>query len=876
MSENATNGALWHRWGPYLSYRQWGTVREDYSAYGTAWDYFPHDHARSRAYRWGEDGIFGFCDRHGIFNIAPAFWNGADPILKERFFGLTNGEGNHGEDVKEAYYHLSALPSHAYNKALYKYPQREFPYSELVEANARATKFEREFELEDTGIFNEDRYFDIVVEHVKIDCTNMLMLVTAYNRGPEEAPLDLLLQGWYRNRWRWNHKEKPQMMLREDGAVHVPHSRWGDYYLLPQAGGAGMFTENETDFQTLFGTPNPTPYTKAAFHHAVVEGKWDKVKQDSGTKFGALYRLSIPPGEFRSAYILFGDNLKLLKATDPAELVETRQAEADEYYEALIGKAMIGELPADVARVGKQGFAGLLWSKQHYHFDVSKWLEGDPGEPEPPAQREHIRNKGWRHVHCSEVLSMPDKWEYPWFAAWDTAFHTVPMALIDPEFAKFQLLTLLREWYMHPNGQMPAYEWAFGDVNPPVHAWAAWRVYTIDRRLSGKGDSVFLERVFLKLLLNFTWWINRKDDQGNNIFEGGFLGLDNIGIFDRNTPLGNGVTLEQADGTSWMAMFCLNMLTIALELAVEKPAYEDIASKFFEHFLSIAKAMNGLESEGLWCGKDNFYYDLVAYPDGTHQRYKVRSVVGLIPIFAVANLDGAVLDKLPGFTRRMKWYLRNMPDLLENIEDVMVPGQGGNRILSLVPRARLEKILERLLDPEEFFSDFGIRSVSKYHKDNPVEMALNGMNYRIQYDPAESTSGLFGGNSNWRGPIWFPINYLIIESLQKLDYYYGGTFKVNLPGHGEPQRLAEAATEIERRLLKLFLKDEKGSRPYWNHPNVEDAHEWEQLLSFHEYFDAETGRGLGARQQTGWTALICKIIDQLFVTTAGGWVTIEK
>lgn len=874
LSDNRTNGTLWGRWGPYLSYRQWGTVREDYSTDGTAWDYFPHDHARSRAYRWGEDGIFGFCDRHGIINVAPAFWNEADPILKERFFGLTNIEGNHGEDVKEEYFHLSGCPSHAYMKALYKYPHAAYPYGDLVMTNKSRTQQEREYELVDTGVFNDEAYFDILVEYAKVDEHNFLSKVSAINRGSKAAPLHILLQAWMRNRWTWDGHQRPQCVL-DNGVYKVPHNRWGDHFFVFSEGGELLFTENETHQELLFGSPSASPYVKDAFHRHII-GKEEGVVNpvQSGTKFAAHYSKVVQPGETWSVYCGLGTSLGALKLDKAEQVFATRKQECEEFYAELMSIASEKEVPADAQRIAKQGFASLLWTKQIYHLNVARWLDGDSAEPPVPGSHKYGRNSSWRHMYCGEVLSMPDKWEYPWFAAWDLAFHTIPFALIDPEFAKNQLITLMREWYMHPNGQIPAYEWAFSDVNPPVHAWAAWRIYTIERRLTGKGDKVFLERVFLKLLLNFTWWINRKDRQGNNIFEGGFLGLDNIGLFDRNMPLGDGVYVEQADGTSWMAMFCLNMLTIAIELADESPAYEDIATKFFEHFLGIAQAMNDLEKDGLWCDADGFYYDLISWPDGTRTRAKVRSVVGLIPIFAVTTLDSGTLEKLDGFRQRMDWYLKNVPHMMDNIENVMVKGQAGRHILSLVPKARLEKILQRLFDTTEFLGEHGIRAVSKYHQDHPVSMELGGHHYMIDYEPAESTSGLFGGNSNWRGPIWFPINYLIVETIQRIDFYYGGDFKVTV--EGKEVTLGEAAAELERRLLKLFsINESSGARPFQGEAAIRQGENWRNLIQFHEYFDGDTGRGLGACQQAGWTALIAKIIDQLFVTSEGGWARLE-
>jgi len=866
LEQNAEVGSRWYRWGPYVSDRQWGTVREDYSQDGTAWDYFPHDHARSRAYRWGEDGLFGISDRHGLLNFSIALWNGNDPILKERLFGLTNSEGNHGEDVKECYWFLDNTPSHSYMKALYKYPQAAYPYQEIIDRNAAASKSDPEFELIDTGIFDESRYFDVFVEYAKTDPDEILCRITIHNRGPESAPIWLLPTLWFRNNWSWKQGIlRPSMSLTSDDRVAIAHPRYGPMSWMVDQSEDLLFTENETNTERLFQSPNAEPWVKDAFHRYLIEGDRHTVNPSkTGSKCCAVCSLDIPAGSSKVIRCMLSANSVLLP-TNFDELMDRRKIEADDFY-----RELAPDLPEEVHAVQRQAFAGMLWSKQFYHYDVHRWLDGDPDQPKPPSGRG--RNLEWRHFHAAEVLSMPDTWEYPWFASWDLAFHTIPFALIDPYFAKHQLILLLREWYQHPNGQIPAYEWSFSDVNPPVHAWAAWRVYTIERRQTGKGDIEFLQRVFHKLLLNFTWWVNRKDAFGNNIFEGGFLGLDNVGVFDRNKALPNGYHLEQSDGTSWMAMFCLNMLEIALELADHDRAYEDVASKFFEHFMYVATAMNSRGADGveLWDDEDGFYYDVLRHGDGITERIKARSVVGLIPLFAVTVLEPSVLDKFTGFKSRMDWFLENRPDLTANVASMQKPGQSQRFMLTTVRKGRLERVLQKFLNESEFLAEHGIRGVSKYHADHPYSITIAGETFCIDYEPAESTTGAFGGNSNWRGPIWFPLNYLLIESLQKFDYYYGDSLQVPMPFPDGPNTtLGDVASKLENRLLGLFIKDSNGRRPSNGGNDLFDQDpNWQDLILFSEYFCGNSGKGLGASHQTGWTGVIAKIIQQLYITNA--------
>jgi hypothetical protein len=849
----------WRRWGPYLSDRQWGTVREDYSPDGRAWDSFPFEHAHLRAYRWGEDGIAGICDNHQRLCFAPVFWNGRDPILKERLFGLTCGQGNHGEDVKELYYYLDSTPTHSYMKALYKYPQAEFPYRQLIEANRARSRDDREFELIDTGVFDEDRYFDILIEYAKADANDILIRITATNRGPDPAVLHLLPQLWFRNTWSWVKDGKRPVLYRGHDGIEIGHPTLGAYRF--ECEGPWLFTENDSNTRTLWGYGDGR-FAKDAFHERVIRGNEDTVNSEQrGTKACAWHRLDLAPGESRVV------RMRLFENAEPSRFIHDidgifarRIEEADEFY-----KFCPEGLSDDAKLVQRQAFAGLLWSKQFYHFVIEDWLKGDPGQPPPHPSRWHGRNSDWVHLYNEDVISMPDTWEYPWYAAWDLAFHMIPMALVDPDFAKAQLSLFMREWYTHPNGQIPAYEWAFSDVNPPVHAWACWRVFQIDRKLTGQADYAFLERVFHKLMMNFTWWVNRKDSEGNNIFEGGFLGLDNIGIFDRSKPLPTGGFMEQSDGTSWMAMYCLNMLKIALELATKvDPIFEDVASKFFEHFLFIAAAMNGIRDGGLWDETDGFFYDKLKLPDGDEKPLRVRSMVGLIPLFAVDTMEQCVIEKLPGFRRRMDWFIKHRPDLATNVASLSREGMESRRLLSVLVRSRLERVLQRMLDENEFLSPHGIRSVSKFHREQPFRLKLDGHEYGVEYEPAESSTGLFGGNSNWRGPIWFPVNYLLIESLQKYNHYFGDDLKVEFPrGSGQRMNLGEVACELSRRLSRIFLRDEEGRRPVFGGARKfqENPHFRDHVL-FYEYFHGDNAAGIGASHQTGWTALVAKLLQQ--------------
>jgi len=860
--------ALWHRWGPYLSERQWGTVREDYSADGSAWTYLPHDQARSRAYRWGEDGIAGICDRFQQLCFAVAMWNGKDPILKERLFGLANGEGNHGEDVKEYYFFLDALPSHAYMKMLYRYPHAEFPYGQLVDENRARTRLDPEFELVDTGIFDDDRFFDVFVEYAKAAPDDILARITVVNRGPEPAHLTLLPTLWFRNTWSWKAGvAKPELAEEpsEPGVriVRALHERLGTHHLYCNDAAGVLFTENETNDERLFNARNACPHVKDGINDYIAGGNHDAVNPSArGTKCCARYELDLAPGEERVVRLRLSDRKHAAPFADFDDIVSRRIAEADEFYRELNGFPVSD----DERAIQRQALAGLLWSKQFYNYIVHDWLMGDPQQPPPPPQRLLERNSGWDHFYSDDVIAMPDTWEYPWFAAWDLAFHCVALALVDPEYAKVQLSLLTREFYMHPNGQIPAYEWAFGDVNPPVQAWAAYRVYKIERRRTGRGDLFFLERVFQKLLLTFTWWVNRKDVAGRNVFQGGFLGLDNIGIFDRGAPLPGGGRLDQADGTSWMGVFTLNMLAIALELAQHMPVYEDIASKFFEHFLLIADAMNkigGDEDRGLWDEDDGFYYDYL-HAGGKVIPLQIRSLVGLTPLLAVETFDGTIRQRLPNLAKRIEWFERNRPDLIENIAAMNLGGGGIRRILSIVDRDRLERLLKRMLDESEFLSPYGIRSLSRDHAAHPYSLMLDGSEYRIDYEPAESTSGLFGGNSNWRGPIWYPINFLIIEALQKYHYFYGDEFTVEMPtGSGRRLTLWEVSMELSHRLIRIFTRDADGRRAvFGDNETFQRNPLWRDYVPFYEYFHGDNGTGLGASHQTGWTALVAKLVQQ--------------
>ena len=866
LADNDARRAHWNRWGPFLSARAWGTVREDYSPDGTAWDYFPHDHARSRAYRWSEDGILGLSDRHQRICFALALWNGKDPILKERFFGLTNSEGNHGEDVKECWFYLDATPTHSYLKGLYKYPQAEYPYAHLLEENRRRGVAAPEYELIDTGIFDGGRYFDVFVEYAKASPEDILVEIAVFNRGPEPATLDLLPTIWFRNTWSWDGSPRPSLAADGAGGILVEDPEYGRRTLHCPPGAELLFTENDTNTERLYGSPNATPHVKDAFHAYLIGGRRDAVHPERrGTKAAAWQRLEVPAGGEARMRLRFAPENR--KARDPLGrsfdvAMKRARSEADEYYATILPAI----LSAEERRVMRQAFAGMIWSKQYYGYDVRRWLLGDPAQPPPPASRRRGRNREWTHLYAGDVLSMPDTWEFPWFAAWDLAFHCVVFALIDPQFAKDQLVLMLREWYTHPNGQIPAYEWAFGDVNPPVHAWAAIRVAQIEKHKTGRLDRVFLERIFHKLLLNFDWWVNRKDELGNNIFQGGFLGLDNIGLFDRNTELPPGWILGQADGTSWMAMYCLNLLGMALELALEDQAYEDVASKFWEHFVYIAYAMHHVGEEGfnLWDEEDGFFYDVLRRPDGSHETIRIRTLVGLIPLSAVVTGEVSLLDRFPGFKRRMQWFSENRQDLIESCASMTQRPDGARALFSLVTPEQLRRVLRFMLDENEFLSPHGIRSVSMYHRDHPYVMKTGGVEYRMSYDPGESTTGMFGGNSNWRGPIWLPINYLILESLRRYHQYLGDDFRVECPtGSGQMMTLLEVFHELARRLSTIFLPDERGERPVFQGIDIyrNDPH-WRDLVLFHEYFHGDTGKGLGASHQTGWTGLIAKLLDE--------------
>src|SRR5512146_1599566 len=869
LEEARTGKAAWKKWGPYLSERQWGTVREDYSEGGDAWNFFTHDHARSRAYRWGEDGIAGISGDKQHICFALAMWNGKDAILKERLFGLTNSQGNHGEDVKEYYFYLDSTPTHSYMKYLYKYPQAAFPYSRLVEENRLRGRKDLEFELIDSGLFDEDRYFDVMVEYAKASPEDLCIRIHVVNRGPDQAELTLLPTLWYRNTWSWGTDiRRPRLKQGEAGdhtsVIETKHEYYGLRRLLCEGQPTLLFTENETNSSRLYGDKEGARYVKDSFHDYVVHGDKEAVNPDHiGTKAAAHYVLTLAPGASTTVRLRFTNEERSpgFARQDFDGIFTKRIREADEFYDSLAPE----DLSADARRVQRQAFAGLLWNKQFYHYDVSRWLKGDSSMPEPPRERLHGRNSDWTHLYNADVISMPDKWEYPWYAAWDLAFHCIPLALIDPTFAKDQLILMLREWYMHPNGQIPAYEWAFGDVNPPVHAWAAWRVYKIEKKRKGVGDRVFLERVFQKLLLNFTWWVNRKDADGKNIFQGGFLGLDNIGVFDRSAPLPTGGHIEQSDATSWMGMYCLNMLAIALELAKENRAYEDVASKFFEHFVYICRAMNNIGGEKieLWDREDGFFYDVLHLPDGKTCHIKVRSMVGLIPLFAVETLDSELIDKLPRFKHRMQWFIENRPDFSQHVETESRDGEV-RRFLSLVSRDRLRSVLRYMLDEREFLSPYGIRALSRYHKDHPYVLSVMGQDHRVDYEPAESGTGLFGGNSNWRGPIWFPVNYLLIESLQKFHYFLGDQYKVEYPtGSGRQADLWQVAGELSRRLTHIFLRNAEGKRPVFGDTSLfqQDPH-WRDNVLFYEYFHGDNGAGIGASHQTGWTGLVAKLIQQ--------------
>ncbi|HIG65649.1 MAG TPA: glucosidase [Methyloprofundus sp.] len=852
----------WRKWGPYLGERQWGTVREDYSVDGEAWDYFTHDHARSRAYRWGEDGIAGFSDNNQQLCLGLALWNGQDAILKERLFGLTNTQGNHGEDVKELYYYLDATPSHSYLKMLYKYPQQAFPYSELIEENARRGKTDPEYELLDTGLFDDNQYFDVFVEYAKSDADDILMRITAYNRASQPAPLHILPQLWCRNTWDWGYDEaRPSLSASEGHSISIAHNKLGNYYCYFDGTSELLFCDNDTNIPKLYAKETPG-YFKDGFHEAVINGQQQAVNPDQqGTKACGHYTFTVPSNEKIEVRLRLSKKKHKQAFSDFDQIFARRLHEADAFYSQLQK-----ELADDEVRmIQRQAFAGMIWSKQFYYFDIPQWQNGDPGQPKPSSERRKIRNTNWQHLNNADIISMPDKWEYPWYASWDLAFHCITLAVIDPTFAKSQILLMTRVWYMHPNGQIPAYEWSFDDVNPPVHAWAAWEVYKAERDANGgKGDLDFLERCMHKLIVNFTWWVNRKDVDNNNVFQGGFLGLDNIGVFDRSAPLPTGGHLDQADGTSWMAMYSLNLMRIALELSLYKNAYDDIATKFFEHFLYIAEAMThiGDNGIGLWNDNDEFFYDVLRFPNGEMTPLKIRSMVGLIPLFAVEIIEPELLEKLPHFKLRLKWFLNYRPDLAGLVSFWDVPGHGKRRLLSLLRGHRMKKILQRMLDESEFLSDYGVRSLSRTHLDEPYVFECDGNSVAVQYQPGESESFLFGGNSNWRGPVWFPVNYLIITSLRRFATYYGDDFKIECPtGSGKFLTITEVADELTARLTKLFRRDKAGKRAvFGNNEKLQTDPHFKDYILFHEYFHGDNGRGVGASHQTGWTGLIAKLL----------------
>ncbi len=866
----------WKQWGPYLSERAWGTVREDYSEHGTAWDYLPHDHARSRVYRWNEDGLAGISDRNQYLCFALALWNGRDPILKERLFGLTGSEGNHGEDVKEVYFYLDSTPTHSYMKMLYKYPQAAFPYADLVQENRRRGYQDFEYELLDTGAFADNRYFDVLVEYAKADQDDLLIQISVTNRGPETAPFHLLPTLWFRNTWGWGYPTgpmadvpgKPQLRQVEGaaGVLTIPatHPTLGDYYLYAEGGSRLLFTENETNNRRLFGAENRTPYVKDAFHRWLIDGEPAAVNPaQEGTKCATHFADEVPAGAthvYRLRLAAKRQNRPFSAAFD--RTFRQRQREADEFYAAIHKSTLDDEARA----IQRQAWAGMLWSKQLFYYDLEQWLHGDPGMPSPPDKRKQGRNRDWEHLHNFDVISMPDKWEYPWYATWDLAFHCVPLAQIDPDFAKRQLELFTREWYMHPNGALPAYEWAFGDVNPPVHAWATWRVYQMDAAQNGQPDRAFLEGIFHKLMLTFTWWVNRKDEDERNVFQGGFLGLDNISVFDRSARLPTGGHIDQSDGTAWMGCFSLVMLRMALELAKENPVYQETATKFFEHFLRIAHAMTNTGGQGhaLWNSTDEFFYDALHLPDDSITPLKVRSLVGLIPLIGVEIIDAELLAALPDFRRRAEWFLKFRPNLVGTMANIDLIDGGRNLITAILTEDHLRSVLRYMLDEREFLSPYGIRSLSKFHETNPYRIDIGGQRFEVSYWPAESRSGLFGGNSNWRGPIWFPINYLLIEGLERFHQYYGDEVTVEFPtGSGHWLTLDKVAAALAQRLISIFRRNGAGERPVYGGQRLfQDDPHWREYLLFHEYFHGDNGAGLGASHQTGWTGLVAELIQR--------------
>ncbi|MEN0061404.1 MAG: glucosidase [Myxococcota bacterium] len=850
----------WRHWGPYLAERAWGTVREDYSATGEAWTYFPFEHSHLRAYRWNEDGLAGLCDAKQRVCLALALWNGHDPVLKERLFGLSGVQGNHGEDGKELYYFLDSTPSHSYMHMRYKYPQERFPYQELIEGNAARGKHEPELELLDVlgDAFRDGRYFDVDVVYAKAGPEDICCVITVHNRAPEAAVLHVLPHLWFRNTWSWESGRARPTLRRSGDGVEARESHLGTrHWYVEGPGRRFLFTDNDTNHERLNGVAQAS-FTKDGIGRAVIEGDGAAVAEDGPhTKVAAHVKVEVPAGGSVTVRWRWTDRALSAPFADLASIVEQRRADADDFYRAVAPEG----LTEAERQVQRQAFAGLMWTKQFFHFDVNDWLDGDPAQPAPPPQRQQGRNREWRHLNNADVISMPDSWEYPWYAVWDLAFHCVPIAQIDPAWAKEQLILVMREWYMHPNGQIPAYEWAFGDVNPPVHAWAALQVYRIDQAITGTPDVAFLERVLHKLMLNFTWWVNRKDDQGNNLFQGGFLGLDNIGVFDRSRPLPTGGMLEQADGTAWMAAFSLDLLAISLEVACHRPAYEDVATKFFEHFVYIASAMSQAHG-GLWSEADGFYYDVLHLPDDSKVPMRLRSFVGLIPLFAVTMIDEGTLQKLPEFRERLMWFVEHRAELVEGVLVDLPDPEDGRCLLAVTPPDRLARILERVMDPEQFLAEHGLRAMSREHLEHPFELMMGGQRYRVTYEPGESTTGLFGGNSNWRGPIWFPVNYLMVDSLREYHRFYGNSLTFKVPCSDDPITLEAMADEIGRRLITLFLPDEEGRRPahggdalYATYPHFRD------LVLFYEYFHGDNGRGIGASHQTGWTALVASLLD---------------
>jgi Mannosylglycerate hydrolase MGH1-like glycoside hydrolase domain len=875
LSEARQGKAAWKKWGPYLSERQWGTVREDYSESGDAWDYFTHDQARSRAYHWGEDGLGGISDEKQRLCFALALWNGTDPILKERLFGLSNSEANHGEDVKEYYYYLDSTPTHSYMKYLYKYPQAAYPYEDLVNTNRKRTREEFEYELMDTGVFDQDRYFDVFVEYAKAGPEDLLIQITVHNRGPEAATLHVLPTLWFRNTWSfWPDDGKPKPSLRQIdpgrgmSVAKATHPDLGEHFLYCEGNPALLFTENETNNQRLFGTPNASPLVKDGIHEAVIHERVEAVNPEkTGTKLAAHYILQIKPGESQLIHLRLSDSAAD-KGKPPFgkgfdQVLATRLQEADQFYDFITPDS----LDDDQQRVMRQALSGMLWSKQHYHFDLDYWLQEHDAHPLITPMGRTMRNINWFHMVNDDIISMPDKWEYPWYAAWDLAFHTVVLTMVDPDFAKQQLNLMLRELYLHPSGQIPAYEWNFSDVNPPVHAWATYYVYLMEKELYGEGDIPWLKSAFNKLLMNFTWWVNRKDPSGRNVFEGGFLGLDNIGIFDRSSPLPTGGHLEQADGTAWMAMYCQNMLDIAIELAQSDRTYDDMAIKFLEHFLLIAATMDriGEQKDEMWDEEDGFFYDLLRLPDGSGSRLKVRSMVGLLPLAATAVLPPGILTDRPGLVERIKHRFEQFPELTVNIHPPAQPGVEGRHMLAVVNETKLRRILHRVLDENEFLSPYGIRALSRYHEANPYVLTVHGQEFRVSYLPAESNTGMFGGNSNWRGPVWMPVNFLLLRALLQFYSYYGDEFKIECPtGSGVEMTLFEVTRELATRLTRIFLRDENGRRPvFGSTEKLQTDPHWKDYLLFYEYFHGDNGAGLGASHQTGWTGLVGRLLQTL-------------